>query len=99
MKCIRADSTDWARNTSGRISALYHATPAPQSCPTTTACSTPVAATTPTTSATMWPIEYASTAAGALVAYPRMSKAMALNPASATAGNWWRHEYHDSGKP
>jgi hypothetical protein len=78
-----------ARNTSGRISALYHATPAPQSCPTTTACSTPVVATTPTTSATRWLIEYASTAAGALVApYPRISKAMALNPASATAGNW-----------
>jgi hypothetical protein len=28
-----------------------------------------------------------------------ISKAMALNLASATAGNWCRQEYHDSGKP
>src|SRR4051794_22390547 len=89
-----------APNTPGRINAEYHATGAPQSCPTTTASCAPRAATTPTTSPTRWLIEYAATASGRLVwPYPRMSIATARNPASATTGSWWRQEYQDSGKP
>ena len=89
-----------ARNRSGRSSAVLHAIGAPQSWPTITAVSAPSARTTPTLSATCSTMRYSSTRRGEDERpYPRTSMAAALNPAPATAGNWWRHEYHDSGKP
>ena len=53
-----------ARNRSGRRSAAFHATGAPQSCPTITAVSTPSASRSPTMSPTWWSCVYWSMASG-----------------------------------
>src|SRR6266496_645676 len=73
----------------------------PQSCPTTAAArSTPSAERRASTSAASRATLYAATPRGRPERpHPRMSTAIARNPAAASAGSWWRQDHQNSGNP
>src|SRR5579871_6452043 len=74
------------RNRSGRSSAAYHATTAPQSCPAITARAAPSASRSPIMSPTRCNTVYWSMPSGrSLPPQPRISTATARNPAAARA--------------